>query len=69
VAGNICVSLACGIEAVKFFAMQSLFAVTVLECVDYVEHYGLTRALKSTAAGTVTRAGLVTSIFRVQDSV
>jgi hypothetical protein len=49
--------------------MQSLFAVTVLECVDYVEHYGLTRALKSTAAGTVTRAGLVTSIFRVQDSV
>jgi len=56
VAGNICVPLAFGIEAVKFFAMQSLFAVTVLEMVDYVEHYGLTRALKTTAAGPCTRA-------------
>jgi len=39
-----------GPEAVKFFALQAIVAVLVSVLVDYIEHYGLMRAIKTSAA-------------------
>lgn len=40
-----------GLPAVLFFAGQSLVAVCLLEIINYVEHYGLSRAQTQDAAG------------------
>jgi len=46
---------ALGPAAVQFFALQSVFAVLLLELVNYIEHYGLTRALMTKASAAVSQ--------------
>jgi hypothetical protein len=36
--------------------IQAIVAVLVSVLVDYIEHYGLTRAIKTSAAGAYTRS-------------
>lgn len=45
----------CGREGVLFFALQGIVAFTLLEAINYVEHYGLQR--RETASGRHERVG------------
>lgn len=40
----VCIHQAYGANAVRFFVLQGVVGATLLEMVNYIEHYGLTRA-------------------------